>query len=189
MEFKCDQCDLKYKSKNKLNQHHAAKHQMICYKCEQCDLKYTQTQGLHMHVRDKHNGEKLSCDSCDFQTGVASGKQQMAAHRRLKHGEQKLKCGMCDFETYHASMLCDHKKRIHELNKLAKARKTRKSPGTLGLKKFELGKLRVKKVFRKYTFQKYTFIRVIMLLRVIRIRSSLGILTHQGHICKVNANA
>ena len=114
MEFKCDQCDLKYKSKNKLNHHHAAKHQMIRYKCEQCDLKYTQTQGLHMHVRDKHNGEKLSCDSCDFQTGVASGKQQMAAHRRLKHGEQKLKCGMCDFETYHASMLWDHKKRIHD---------------------------------------------------------------------------
>ena len=36
----------------------------------------------------------------------------------------------------------------HSLNKLAKARKTRKSPGTLGLKKFGLGKLWVKKVFR-----------------------------------------
>ena len=34
------------------------------------------------------------------------------------------------------------------LNKLAKARKTRTSPSTLGLKKFGLGKLWVKKVFR-----------------------------------------
>ena len=42
-------------------------------------------------------------------------------------------------------------------NKLAKARKTRTSPGTLGLKKFWLGKLWVNKVFRKYTFKKYTF--------------------------------
>ena len=42
-------------------------------------------------------------------------------------------------------------------NKLAKARKTRTSPGTLGLKKFGLGKLWVKKVFGKYTFGKYTF--------------------------------
>ena len=32
-------------------------------------------------------------------------------------------------------------------NKLAKARKTRKSPGTLGFKKFGLGKLRVQKVW------------------------------------------
>ena len=35
-------------------------------------------------------------------------------------------------------------------------------------------------------------IRVIMLIRVIRItsvKSSMGILTHQGHISKVNANA
>ena len=32
-------------------------------------------------------------------------------------------------------------------NKLAKARKTRTSPSTLGLKKFGLGKLWVKKVF------------------------------------------
>ena len=31
--------------------------------------------------------------------------------------------------------------------------------------------------------------RVIMLFRVIRIRSSMGILTHQGHISKVNENA
>ena len=43
------------------------------------------------------------------------------------------------------------------LNKLAKARKTRTSPGTLGLKKFGQGKLWVKKVFGKYTFKKYTF--------------------------------
>ena len=33
-------------------------------------------------------------------------------------------------------------------NKLAKARKTRTSPNTLGLKKFGLGKLWVKKVFQ-----------------------------------------
>ena len=43
------------------------------------------------------------------------------------------------------------------VNKLAKARKTRTSPGTLGLKKFGLGMLWVKKVFGKYTFRKYTF--------------------------------
>ena len=48
-------------------------------------------------------------------------------------------------------------------NKLAKARKTRTSPNTLGLKKFGLGKLWVRKVFQpkntfgKYTFGKYTF--------------------------------
>ena len=33
-----------------------------------------------------------------------------------------------------------------KINKLAKARKIRKSPGTLGLKKFGTGKLWVKKV-------------------------------------------
>ena len=33
--------------------------------------------------------------------------------------------------------------KVHHENKLAKARKTRKSPGTLGFKKFGPGKLRV----------------------------------------------
>ena len=37
-------------------------------------------------------------------------------------------------------------------NKLAKARKTRNSPSTLGLKKFGLGKLGVKKVWAKSIF-------------------------------------
>ena len=45
----------------------------------------------------------------------------------------------------------------NDFNKLAKAWKTRTSPGTLGLKKFGLGKLWVKNVFGKYTFEKYTF--------------------------------
>ena len=39
---------------------------------------------------------------------------------------------------------------IIEDNKLAKAQKTRKSPGTLGLKKFGLGKLGVKKVWAQH---------------------------------------
>ena len=43
--------------------------------------------------------------------------------------------------TFIKSMNCDRE------NKLAKARKTRKSPGTLGLKKFGLGKLWVEKVW------------------------------------------
>ena len=43
-------------------------------------------------------------------------------------------------------------------NKLAKARKTRTSPGTLGLKKFGLGiALGQKKVYGQYTFKKYAF--------------------------------
>ena len=37
-------------------------------------------------------------------------------------------------------------------NKLAKARKMRKPPGTLGLKKFGPGKLRVKKVWAQDIF-------------------------------------
>ena len=40
------------------------------------------------------------------------------------------------------------RKRLLFKNKLAKARKIRTSPSTLGLKKFGLGKLWVKKVFR-----------------------------------------
>ena len=42
------------------------------------------------------------------------------------------------------------------LNKLAKALKTRKSPGTLGLKKLELGKLWVKKVWVQNIFYKFS---------------------------------
>ena len=78
MEFKCDQCDLKYKRADALKQHNAAKHKMKRYKCDQCDAEYTFTHRLRMHVRDKHEGEKLNCDSCDFQTGIEYGKQKMS---------------------------------------------------------------------------------------------------------------
>ena len=113
MEFKCDQCDFKYKSKDKLNRHHAAKHQMKRYPCAQCDAEYTRRDALLSHVRDKHEGKTIKCNSCDFQTGVYGGSQKMAAHRRVEHGEQSLKCGMCEFETYYAPKLCYHKKRVH----------------------------------------------------------------------------
>ena len=114
MNFKCDQCDLKYANKLNLNRHNAAKHQMIRYSCTQCNAEYTLRGSLHIHIRDKHKGEKLKCNTCDFQTGVTNGNQNMAAHRRLKHGEQSLKCGMCEFETHSASTLWDHKKRVHD---------------------------------------------------------------------------
>ena len=113
MEFKCDQCDFKYKSKGKLNRHHAAKHQMKRYPCAQCDAEYTRRDTLLSHVRDKHEGKTIKCNSCDFQTGVYGGSQKMAAHRRVEHGEQSLKCGMCEFETYYAPKLGYHKKRVH----------------------------------------------------------------------------
>ena len=58
MEFKCDQCELKYKCKGNLNRHHAAKHQMTRYKCVQCDAEYNRNDTLIMHVRDRHAGEK-----------------------------------------------------------------------------------------------------------------------------------
>ena len=97
MEFKCDQCELKYKCKDGLNKHHARKHQMIRFQCVQCDTKYATTQALQNHVRDKHTGEKLKCDSCDFETGVANGKTAIVSHKRLKHGERKLECGLCEY--------------------------------------------------------------------------------------------
>ena len=40
-------------------------------------------------------------------------------------------------------------------NKLAKARKTRKSPGKLGLKKFGPGKLQVEKVWARNIFTNF----------------------------------
>ena len=41
------------------------------------------------------------------------------------------------------------------INKLAKAQKTRKSPGTIGLKKFGPGKLWVKKVLAQNIFMDF----------------------------------
>ena len=50
------------------------------------------------------------------------------------------------------SSIVDLKDQKTRENKLTKSRKTRKSPGTLGLKKFGSGKLRVEKVWAQNTF-------------------------------------
>ena len=48
---------------------------------------------------------------------------------------------------------------IKNLNKLAKARETRKSPGSLSLKKFGPGKLWVKKVWAQNIFMDWIILR------------------------------
>ena len=73
MEFKCDQCDLKYKNTGRLNRHHNAKHKMIRYICDKCDAHYNSNYGLHQHKREKHEGKTLKCARCDFHTGVFNG--------------------------------------------------------------------------------------------------------------------
>ena len=87
--------------------------------------------------------------TCLSECGNISGCQAQSLH--LSH-----KCAAWRVVTFSSKMnlKINIKK---EINKLAKARKTRTSPGTLCLKKFGLGKPWVKKVFGKYTFKKYTF--------------------------------
>ena len=58
-EFKCDQCESKFKKKENLKKHINAKH-LKSEKCEHCKSCFVSTKELKNHMKQKHRKEKGS---------------------------------------------------------------------------------------------------------------------------------
>ncbi|RTG81007.1 uncharacterized protein DC041_0009358, partial [Schistosoma bovis] len=61
----CNQCDRRFGSKSKLNDHIKVAHEGIKYPCNQCDRLYTSRFHLNEHLRANHKGVKFTCDLCN----------------------------------------------------------------------------------------------------------------------------
>ena len=104
IEFKCDQCEAVYDSKDNLEKHIDETHteQLTC---KECDNTSTSVKCMTEHEKLEHSIEQLDgstemiqktqpikCEQCDFK---AETMQRLKTHVNLKH--QGFKCDYCEF--------------------------------------------------------------------------------------------
>ena len=77
-QFKCDQCDSKFKYKCDLSVHFRTHHSenMKFHQCFKCDLKFTILSNLRRHTADVHDNVKVECNQC----GVKFPKHNLKRH-------------------------------------------------------------------------------------------------------------
>ena len=88
---KCDQCEKKFHTEDKLIRH---KHIIHDYKglsvsfrlsCEQCEKTFTESHNLNCHVKKKHSDHKLhECEFCDMKFKRPFN---LLRHKRLCHDQ------------------------------------------------------------------------------------------------------
>ena len=67
MEFACDQCENKSKTKRQLIIHHRSMHMGKKHPCGECDYQATRKSSLITHQHSVNMGKRYPCAECNFQ--------------------------------------------------------------------------------------------------------------------------
>ena len=102
-DLKCDFCDFKTLSTQKLNTHKKTVHDVSSFKCNLCIFQSRSKGDLTRHTISNH-----LCNICDF---TAEKRQDLLEHHQNIH---KLKCGKCEFEVGTRQKLRKHIEKRHE---------------------------------------------------------------------------
>ena len=86
-DLKCDFCDFKTLSTQKLNTHKKTVHNVSRFKCHLCMFQSRTKDDLTRHTISNH-----LCNICDF---TAEKRQDLLEHHQNLH---KLKCGQCELK-------------------------------------------------------------------------------------------
>ena len=131
--FKCDQCERKFKRKDKLTGHKKTVHKCVNmavdlveilkkddekYNCTLCKMVFTGLEGGQQLVDHLVNNckpdERFPCDACDKDF---STKFNLDQHKKSIHyveAKAVFSCQFCGFITKHKTSLTRHTKRMHE---------------------------------------------------------------------------
>ena len=82
------------------------------FRCNICDLYFRSSRTLNDHHKQKHQKESHAhfCDVCEWSTFEAA---RLRKHWRAMHAEKNFRCDKCDFKTSIEATLNRHKKKIH----------------------------------------------------------------------------
>ena len=111
-DFKCDQCDIRTKTKTQLETHKRLQHIDVgIFKCSLCEYVSNVQEKLTGHVR-KHHEEKIKCRECTF---VGKSQDEVNMHIWASRNN-KVKCKECDFTANDSGTLSIHLKHHHSNN-------------------------------------------------------------------------
>ena len=113
--FKCNWCDMKFKSKMIRNAHSEAFHQSIEYPCTLCDYVGKSKYVLQSHKRNKHDEEGIY--QCKFCPIVKSKLKDLTIHIKDCHDNlrrERFSCTQCDRKFTKSYHLKIHVMAIHE---------------------------------------------------------------------------
>ena len=110
-EMKCDECQFKCTTSNKLKEHkeemHKRKMNIIC---DFCDFQTDDESLLQMHFIDAHNINLYRCSSCNT---ILKSKDGLQNHIRMFHNSKFHQCNECDFRCKTSINLEKHKTIAH----------------------------------------------------------------------------
>ena len=111
LQYKCEECEASYKSKQNLYRQTGNKHEGIVYSYQYCGYKATRKSSLKTHKEIKHEGVTYCCNQCDF---LAVTQSHLKQHKESVHEGVKYPCNHWDYQATIQSSLKQHKEALHE---------------------------------------------------------------------------
>ena len=101
--WRCEECNLKYKSKNSLKNHLAKEHYEG--QCQHCQIE---TTDLKSHIREEHPEKLIRRDKCDV-----CNEKHYKIHLNERQEDGMFHCGQCEYTSKTHDALRSHRLRNH----------------------------------------------------------------------------
>ena len=96
IEYDCDQCDVKTRTRRMMKFHVNKVHNGVRYHCELCGHQATTGYNLKAHKERTHDRIEFKCTFCNFKDSLRS---RISLHERRTHAESTLlKAKIASFE-------------------------------------------------------------------------------------------
>ena len=107
-KFKCNQCEFRSWTKNRLTSHLKNTHSDKRYQCNMCPATYKSKSGFLHHKIKKLTGQfRFTCDICG---AGAVTQQHLNIH---KESHENICCPVCNKKLFRRSLLSQHMKYVH----------------------------------------------------------------------------
>lgn len=118
--YNCQECDMKFKSKQDLERHqitHSSNIIWLCCDVSECNFKTKQKSNLKRHklIHDPRGIKWYNCNHCDYKTHTkANFNRHLLKHD--KNGIKWMACSLCESQFKTKSELKSHMSFIHDIN-------------------------------------------------------------------------
>ena len=111
LNYQCDKCDNKFKTRSDLRRHERSLHYKEEYQCSKCGSKYARKDNMETHIRTAHSDpdNKFQCKVCD---STFSKKCHYLRHCNMSL-KMKRECEICSDVFCSLKQVQQHKKKQH----------------------------------------------------------------------------